>query len=168
MESSPSLLQYQDMCAGLLQVVGNHIRLYCDIERKFITAPLENIIKIYQSTYQWYFLENIHKDWDNEAIVLKIWSDRDLMTVLGLARQDFKEYIASNYKCKIEKPEFCGPCDKCSVIYTLIFDQKDFNDIPRLTEQELNDMIDDAKIRHIKHSDEIAKSLAISRISPPT
>ena len=78
-----------------------------------------------------------------------------------MANRSFREYLRDIFNCKIDKPEFYGPADKCSVIYTLRFDRKTYDDIPKLTVDELNDIINDSKTRYTSYYNDVMKNLEI-------
>ena len=160
--------EYQSMILKLFKLTELHIRLQVDVERGFIITSPKDIRNIYKNTYEWYFLEDVFISYNDgckhsveKTIEFTIWADHDNLSIADMANRSFREYLRGIFNCKIDKPEFYGPADKCSVIYTLRFDRKTYDDIPKLTVDELNDIINDSKARCTSYYNDVMKNLEI-------
>lgn len=150
--------EYQSMILKLFKLTELHIRACLDDERKLAKIPFKDIYNIYKNSYKWYFLEDVFINHD-QTIEIEVWVDRDNLSIADMANQSFREYLHVVLNCEIDKPEFYGPVDKCSVVYRLRFDQKTYNNIPKLTVDELNDIINDSKARWTSYYNDVMKNL---------
>lgn len=126
------------------ELLNQHFRVFVDSEKKKNNIVLQDIIQIHKLRNNKYQLLDIYlNDWSyGDNMMVTIHSDRDIYRLnTGKSGKTLDEYLCALYPCK-----YIGIADTEEIrIIELMFTKKEWENIPGLTDAELNNILDQTK-----------------------